>query len=95
MTGIEVEALKHKNLQLQIQLKERDDLLSATLKELKETESTLVETETWLSNSEKRLLETECNLAKKLKGCYDLNQRVQEEVKKRHQLRNNRYLNHI
>ena len=95
MTGTEVEALAGINPQLQTQLNESDDRLSATLVKLKETEIKLVETETRLSNSNIMLSQTESNLAKKIKSCYDLNQRVQEEVQKRHKLRSNRYLNYI
>ena len=65
MTGTEVEALARINLQLQTQLNESDDRLSATLVKLKETEIKLVETETRLSNSNIMLSQTESNLAKK------------------------------
>ena len=95
MAGMGVEALAQINLQLQIQLKERDDRLSVTLVKLKETEMKLAETKTRLSYSNEMLSQTESQLAKKVKSCYDLNQRVQEEVEKRHKLRNNRYLNYI
>ena len=91
MTTAEVEQLKKENLNLQLQLEECREKLTARTVNLVKTEILLSDTESKLSKVETKLRETESDLAQKTKNCSDLNKRVQEEVNKRHAMRNNRY----